>query len=421
MPQPINITVACSNHTWTQHNTYTTEDRFIQYTNMSICCYLLSPTVLLSICLLLFVYFSRCLLTPNYRRTPTRPAWNDSKSKKHVRGTGETMTCISPSTGSALTTIHAYTRDDVFSARQEASTAQKQWGKTSFEERRAVLQDIVDWIVQNQEFIIQRSVDDSGKTITEASLGEVMITCEKLRWIMNHGEKYLKREHRPVPILLRFTKRAYIDYHPLGVIGVIVPWNYPFHNVLSAVAAALFAGNGAIVKVSEFASASAEWIENIFRRVLTTHGFNPALVQVVTGYAATGSALVESGVDKILFIGSPQVGKLVMKAASTNLTPVILELGGKDPFIVFNDCDFAPMLDIAVRGAFINCGQNCISAERFYIQSGVYDKFVTEVVKKVKQLEQGETHVCQDKRCDFGAITMPAQVSRKHHTIHTEK
>jgi acyl-CoA reductase-like NAD-dependent aldehyde dehydrogenase len=149
------------------------------------------------------------------------------------------------------------------------------------------------------------------------------------------------------------------------VIGVIVPWNYPFHNVLSAVAAALMAGNGALVKVSEYASFGAERIEQVLREILARRGHDPELVQVVTGYGETGAALVSSGVDKVLFIGSPAVGKLVMRAASATLTPVILELGGKDAFIVFDDADFEHCIDIAIRGAFINCGQSqCLIVHR---------------------------------------------------------
>ena len=189
-------------------------------------------------------------------------------------------------------------------------------------------------------------------------MGEVMITCEKLRWLIQHSEGYLAREYRPVAALLAFTKQAYVEYKPLGVIGVIVPWNYPFHNVLSAVGAALMSGNGCVVKVSEYASKGAERIEEVFRTILARRGYDPELVQVITGMGETGGALVGCGVDKVLFIGSPAVGKLVMKAASATLTPVILELGGKDPFIVFNDAEFEHVVDIAIRGAFINCGQS---------------------------------------------------------------
>lgn len=148
----------------------------------------------------------------------------------------------------------------------------------------------------------------------------------------------------------------------------------------------------------------------MFREILANRGYDPELVQVITGMGETGNALVTCGVDKVLFIGSPAVGKLVMKAASATLTPVILELGGKDPFIVFSDAEFEHCIDIAIRGAFINCGQNCISAERFYIEDSLYDKFVAEVTKRVRTLQLGVADLEGKQRCDFGAITMPSQV-----------
>jgi acyl-CoA reductase-like NAD-dependent aldehyde dehydrogenase len=236
------------------------------------------------------------------------------------------------------------------------------------------------------------------------------LTARSVEFVSLAGESCLAREYRSVAALLAFTKQAYVDYKPLGVIGVIVPWNYPFHNVLSAVVAALMSGNGAVVKVSEYASFGADRIERLFREILARRGHDPELVQVVTGLAETGSALVSSGVDKVLFIGSPAVGKLVMRAASATLTPVILELGGKDAFIVFDDAEFEQCVDVAIRGAFINCGQNCIAAERFYVQDGIYDRFVAEVTKRVKTLAQGATSCDGDARCDFGAITMPGQM-----------
>jgi len=171
------------------------------------------------------------------------------------------------------------------------------------------------------------------------------------------------------------------------------------------VVAALFSGNGAVCKVSEYASFCAGPIEDVFRQILSKRGYDPELVQIIQGFGETGAALVQSGVDKVLFIGSPAVGKKVMEGASATLTPVILELGGKDPFVAFADCDFDHMLEIAIRGAFINCGQNCISSERFYVQAPIYDKFVAEIERRAKTLRQGTPGTC-----DFGSMTMPAQV-----------
>lgn len=152
-------------------------------------------------------------------------------------------------------------------------------------------------------------------------------------------------------------KTARVEYLPLGVIAAIVPYNYPFHHIVSATLSAIWAGNAVVIKVSEACSGSKDFYEGLIRKVLARLGWNPELVTVVPGYGDTGAALVESGVDKILFIGSPATGRRIMAAASKNLTPVILELGGKDPAIVFEDVDIGSTIDLILRGALINCGQ----------------------------------------------------------------
>jgi len=192
---------------------------------------------------------------------------------------------------------------------------------------------------------------------------------------------------------------------PYGVIGVIIPWNFPIHNALSHITTALFAGNGVVVKVSEWASWSHQYLEDLFRELLTKTGHSTDLVQFVTGYGETGSSLVTS-VDKVLFIGSPQVGKKVMEAASTTLTPVTLELGGKDPFIVCEDANLDYTIGIGTRAAFFNCGQNCLSAERFYVFDGIYDRFLARAKEVTLSMKQGPD------ASDIGAINMPFQVTR---------
>lgn len=336
------------------------------------------------------------------RRAPALPPRDPARG--FARGSGKKIACESPATGERLGECRAYTPDEVRAAFARASEAQEEWARTSFAERRAVLYDVLDWTLDHAEEIVARSCAESGKTRAEAMLGEVMTTCEKIRWTCAEGEQYLAPESRAVPSML-LTKSARVEYHPVGVVGAIVPFNYPYFNVLSAVVAALFSGNGAVVKPSEFTSHSAEWIEDMLRGVLARRGHSPELVQVVTGFAETGAALVEAA-DKVLFIGSVPVGRAVMRTASATLTPVILELGGKDAFVVCEDADMAHLYDIAVRGAFINCGQNCIAAERMYVHASVYDAFCDEMQRRVSALRQGAS---QQAAVDFGAMTTPAQ------------
>eukprot|EP00808_Paulinella_micropora_P018777 g75266.t1 len=337
------------------------------------------------------------------RRAPTRPPFSIPKP---TQGKGKVIQCIHPGTGEKTGTVRAFTKEQVEAAVAVAHAAQKDWAKTDFIERRALLQDILDWVVANQDLIMTWSTRDSGKTAAEAILGEVMVACEKLRWIISSGASCLAPEYRRPPLLL-LHKVARVEYSPVGVVGCIVPWNYPFFNVLSAMAAALFAGNGFVCKVSEFASLSAPDIEAEMRKIIARRGHDPKLISVITGYADTGKALVNGGVNKVLFIGSPEVGRHVMRGAADTLTPVILELGGKDPYIVFSDCNLAHAVNTAIQGAFFNLGQNCISSERFYVQEEVYDQFVQRVTDVVKNFRQGVSK--EGTMCDVGAITMPAQ------------
>ncbi|HEV7558567.1 MAG TPA: aldehyde dehydrogenase family protein, partial [Kofleriaceae bacterium] len=195
--------------------------------------------------------------------------------------------------------------------------------------------------------------------------------------------------------------RSTISYHPLGVIGVIGPWNYPLFTPMGSIAYALAAGNAVVWKPSELTPLLAVKVAEIAAKTFAL----PDLLQVVTGAGATGAALAKSAVDKIAFTGSAATGKRVMAAASERLTPVLLELGGKDPMIVGDDADLAKAAEACVYGALTNAGQACISVERVYVEDKVYDQFVDKVVDNVRALRVGgdDGHL--------GAMTSPAQVA----------
>ena len=171
--------------------------------------------------------------------------------------------------------------------------------------------------------------------------------------------------------------RATISYHPLGVIGVIGPWNYPLFTPMGSIAYALAAGNAVVWKPSELTPLIAVKVAEIAAKTFAL----PDLLQVVTGAGATGAALAKSAVDKIAFTGSAATGKRVMMAAAERLTPVLLELGGKDPMIVADDADLEKAAEACVYGALTNAGQACISVERVYVADAVHDQFVDEVVQ----------------------------------------
>ncbi len=325
-------------------------------------------------------------------------------SSRHA-GERELIECHDPATGDLLAYVPVVTRDEVVACVRRARSLQPAWARTSFAERRAVLRDVLEYIVGHQEDICRVAARDSGKTMVDAAMGEVFPVCEKLRYVLAHGERDLSPERRSSGFLV--TKVARVEYPPLGVIGVLCPWNFPFHNLFCPTIPALFAGNAVIAKVSEWTSWSAPFYLEILQRALREHGHPPELVQVVTGWADTGSALVTSGVDKVFFTGSPQNGKKVMAAAADTLTPVVLELGGKDPLIVCDDADLSRAVDNAMLGVFTACGQMCVGAERIYVFETVYDRFVEAVTARTKALRQGPPLAGQ---ADVGAMTMPRQL-----------
>ncbi|CAM9454382.1 unnamed protein product [Ascophyllum nodosum] len=316
--------------------------------------------------------------------------------------------CYDPCTLQHMGEVKAMTAADVEDVVRRARAAQGEWARTTFAERRRVLECLQRYILDHQEDIARVASRDSGKTLADSLLAEVMITCEKIRCICSHGEAWLSRERRPTGPLV-FYKKAYVEYMPLGVLGVIAPWNYPFHNMYNHIVSGIFAGNAVVSKVSEYTCWSSRYFTAMMTEVLKACGHNPDLCLTVTGFGDAGAALVASpNVDKIIFTGSPQVGRKVMEGCCKTLKPVVLELGGKDPFVVCDDVNLNRLMPFIMKGSFFNCGQNCIGVERVYVYEKVYDRFVSKVTELAKGLRQGP--VLGKDPVDCGAMVMPAQL-----------
>ena len=270
--------------------------------------------------------------------------------KKWVPGTKfpkDRIPCYDPGNLEMLgPDMPAMTADEVRAKIERARVAQKEWAKSSFAKRRLLLKVIARFILDNQDDICSVSARDSGKPLVDAAFGEILVTLEKIKWLLRDGERWLKPEKRSAGLMM-FYKTARVEYHPVGVMGAIVPWNYPFHNVFNPLLANLFAGNALVVKVSEYASWSSLYYGRAIEACLDAVGAPRDLVQIVHGYGEAGNALVTGGCGKVVFVGSTGVGRLVMKAAAETLTPVVLELGGKDPFIVLEDADLGQCVPMA--------------------------------------------------------------------------
>jgi len=319
-----------------------------------------------------------------------------------------TVVCRNPATGEILGEVPAMDAAEVQMRLERARRAQAAWAKTSFAARRAVLRQILDRTLDHADQICRLVATEAGKTLQNAMMGEIFPVCEKLRYTLQSGEAALRKERVPSGLLVH--KAAHIEYQPLGVIGVISPWNFPFQNILGPTIPALFAGNAVLCKVSEWSSYSSAFVQRMFDEVLSGLGHSPDLFQILTGYGETGAALVRSGVDKIVFTGSVRNGRRVVEGSAERLTPVIMELGGKDPLIVCDDAHLEQAVAGALAGAFISSGQMCLAAERVYVMEGIYDGFVEAVVKEASRLRQGDPLGGSGADVDVGAMTMPYQV-----------
>jgi acyl-CoA reductase-like NAD-dependent aldehyde dehydrogenase len=285
--------------------------------------------------------------------------------------------------------------DDVSAAVDRARAAFATWGRLPFAERAAHLRRVRRHLLDNIDEVVDTIASATHKLPTEAMVAEVLTTCELIGWYDKHGAAALRPRRVATGMLVH--KRAEKRYEPLGVVGVISPWNYPFVLTMSPVVTALFAGNTVVLKPSEITPT----VGLLAARLFAESGAHPDIVQVVTGGGEIGEALVRSGVQKVVFTGSVATGKRVMRAAADTLTPVVLELGGKDAFVVDGDADVERAARAAVWGAFSNAGQTCMAVERAYVVDALYDRFVDRVVDLTRAIRPGR---------DIGTMTHEGQV-----------
>lgn len=306
---------------------------------------------------------------------------------------------LDPRTNTPIGSVPDQGPDEVRQAVHRARRAFTGWGGLSYAERAEHILRVRDLLLDRIDAVVDTIVTETGKLAGEAVVNEVLVACEAIDHDARHGHRALRPQRVSSGLLAH--KRSVRHYEPLGVVGVISPWNYPFILAMTPVVTALFAGNAVVLKPSEVTPLTGLAIRDLFRDV----GGHPDLVQVVTGGGATGEALVRAGVQKICFTGSARTGKRVMAAAADTLTPVLLELGGKDPMIVRADADLDRAAAGAVWGGFQNSGQTCMSVERVYVDRAVYEPFVDKVVQRTRAVRQGV-----GEGNDIGSMTFAPQI-----------
>ena len=279
--------------------------------------------------------------------------------------------------------------------------AQPAWEAIGFEGRRVWMERLRDWLLAHGEELTDVMQAESGKVRADAGL-EVPHLCDMINYYARYGQDYLADEEPSPHLPLLRVKRLKIVYRPYPVVGLISPWNFPLILSVGDAIPALFAGAAVVVKPSEITPLCMMEVIRAWKEDVGA----PEVFDCVNGTGETGGALVDE-VDFIGFTGSERTGKVVMKRAADTLTPVSLELGGKDPMIVLRDADVERAANAAAFGGLLNAGQICLSVERVYVEEPVYGEFVDRLTERVRGLRQG--YDGREYEAELGAMTSPAQ------------
>jgi acyl-CoA reductase-like NAD-dependent aldehyde dehydrogenase len=317
--------------------------------------------------------------------------------------TTQTIQVRNPATLERITELPIASSADVAEAVGRARRAQGAWQAKSFAERAELLYRFRDLLIDEQERLADILVSESGKPRGEVYGNELFYLCDVIGFWAKNAAKFLEPEKIRPHLLMFKTKKVISEHHPMGVIGIISPWNFPLVLTAGDAIPALMAGNAVVIKPSELTPLTALFVVDLAQRA----GFPENLLQVVIGAAETGEALIDH-VDMIAFTGSVEVGKQVMRRAADRLIPVSLELGGKDPLIVLKDADLERAANACVWGSLMNSGQVCTSIERVYVEEPIYQTFVDKIVQKVQSLRQGPSN----DEVELGSMTSEEQFKK---------
>jgi acyl-CoA reductase-like NAD-dependent aldehyde dehydrogenase len=317
-----------------------------------------------------------------------------------VQAKQDTFDSLSPATDEVIGTYPVHTKDDVAAVVAAARGAARWWADLGFAGRAERLQRWKGIVTRRAAQLAEVVHAETGKPHADAML-EIVLAIDHTAWAAKNAQKVLGRKRRSAGLLMA-NHAASVEFLPLGVVGVIGPWNYPVFTPMGSIAYALAAGNAVVFKPSEYTPGVGKWLADSFADAVPEQ----PVLQLITGFGETGAALCRSGVDKLAFTGSPGTGKKIMAACAETLTPVLIEAGGKDALLVDADADIDAAADAAVWGGMSNAGQTCVGVERVYVHEKVYDDFVAKVVGVAKTVRAGS-----DPEAKIGPITMPGQLT----------
>ena len=306
-----------------------------------------------------------------------------------IQSETDEIVSYNPATGKEFGRVENTSADTVEIAVEKSRAAFQTWRKTSFAERKKLVMKAREIILAELDEIALLISNESGKPIAEAFSMEIAPVLDLMQYFAKNAEKLLKPRKINIGLYGLLGRTSKIVYQPLGVVGIIPAWNYPFSIPLGEVVMSLMAGNTVVFKPSELTPFIGLKIGEIFEQA----GLPENVLQIITGAGATGAALVAAAPDKIMFTGSVATGKRIAVAAAKNLTSVVLELGGKDPMIVFADANLELAADAAVWGAFCNSGQSCSSVERLYVEESAAAE-----LKSAARFERKASPICAKAR-----------------------
>ena len=311
----------------------------------------------------------------------------------------ETFDTVNPATSEVIATFPIHGPAEVDAAVERAREAAAWWSGLGWKERQTRLLAWESYLIRYIGRLAELIHNETGKPLADAQL-EIFLAVVHLDWAARNARRVLgpRRVRSGIPAI---NLASWVEYAPLGVIGVIGPWNYPVFTPMGSIAYALAAGNAVVFKPSQLTPATGGWLVSSFAEVVPEH----PVLQLVTGADGTGEALARSAVNKISFTGSSATARKVMAACADNLTPMIAECGGKDAFLVGADADLDAAADAAAWGALSNAGQTCIGVERVYVVDAVYHTFLEKLAERMAGARPGD-----DRESAYGPMTLSSQV-----------
>lgn len=316
------------------------------------------------------------------------------------------ITVINPRTGKDIYSIPEPSIEDVDRMYDTARAAFDVFGRMSIDQRLQEISKLKQYLIENREHVADRIVEETGKCRTDALILDIFPSIDIIDYYLKNARKILRDQRVKTPIML-LGKKSKVVYEPMGVVLIISPWNYPFHLSFVPALCAMVAGNAVILKPSRYTP-----LRGVMEEMVEKSGFMKGVFQVAYASRKTANRLIEHRPAKIHFTGSVGVGRMIMAQAAQNLIPVELELGGKDPFVVFDDVNIERTVHGAIWGSFANCGQTCIGVERIFVQAGIYDEFVRVMKEKTEKLRHLATPggPVDDRALGVGSMTTDFQL-----------